>query len=514
MSASLLGRLALTLCAAVLTVVSVAGGPSAEPATARPFVDVTHECGLGAIVEEKYAASPKWWLSGLHLVDLDGDGHLDFFMSAHGGGGAVAALNDGRGRFKLAPGTYPATEIHLAYDLNEDGLVDLTMTHQDGGSKWWLNRSEPGRLRFEPTTIERGTNTGRRQAVIDINRDGQADWLRGVPNVLTFDLADGRGGFTSAARTLRVGDTARAEVLCLPIDIDGDGFIDLLAEWGHYGHRKGHSRVYRNDGRGNFEDVTEACGLRGTDLAIKGVADVNQDGAPDLIVLDDLKPEIYLNDGRGKFTKKVGAISGTERATKPAHASWGVAVMTDIDNDGVPDLIWNGRHFLWVLRGTGGGNFRYMNTEWGIKDLSAASVDDGHCFGDIDGDGRLDLVGYVSIGDRRRFAVYRNDLPPQNWLRVRPIGRAGNKGAAGAKVRLRDPATGKLLWYEQVAIYDSQAAPSYYAYAETERHYGLGDRAAVDVEVEFYPSGQTVRVKGVKANGTVKVREPAAAAGP
>jgi hypothetical protein len=509
MSASLLGRLALPVCAALLTVAPGAGRPAAEPKKALPFVDVTRECGLEAIVGEKYAASPKWWLSGLHLVDLDGDGHLDFFMSAHGGGGAVAALNDGRGRFTPAPGTYPATEIHLAYDLDEDGLVDLTMTHQDGGSKWWLNRSKPGLLRFEPTTIERGTNTGRRQAVIDINRDGKADWLRGVPNVLTFDLADGKGGFTAGAGTLKVGDTARAEVLCLPVDIDGDGFIDLLVEWGHYGHGKGHSRVYRNDGKGNFEDVTGACGLRGKDLAIKGVADVNQDGAPDLIVLEDLRPEVYLNDGTGRFTKKAGAISGMERATKPAYASWGVAVMTDLDNDGVPDLIWNGRHFLWVLRGTGGGNFRYMNPEWGIKDLAAASVDDGHCFGDIDGDGRLDLVGYTSADDRRQFAVYRNNLPPRNWLRVRPIGLAGNKGAAGAKVRLRDPDTGKLLWYEQVAIYDSQAAPSYYAYSETERHYGLGDRAMVDVEVEFYPSGKTVSAKGVKANGTVKVREAA-----
>src|SRR5207253_1799907 len=140
----------------------------------------------------------------------------------------------------LAPGTYPTTEIHLAYDLDEDGLVDLTMTHQDGGSKWWLNRSRPGLLQFEPTKIERGTNTGRRQAIIDINRDGKADWLRGVPNVLTFDLADGMGGFTAGARTLPVADPARAQVLRLPVDIDGDGSLDLRLELRHYGHGEGH----------------------------------------------------------------------------------------------------------------------------------------------------------------------------------------------------------------------------------------------------------------------------------
>ena len=83
----------------------------------------------------------------------------------------------------------------------------------------------------------------------------------------------------------------------------------------------------------------------------------------------------------------------------------------------------------------------------------------------------------------------------------------GNRAAAGAKIRVFEPGTKKLLAYEQVAIYDSQAANSYYSYAITERHYGLGKRDTVDVSVEFYPSGKTVDQKGVKANTTVDVKE-------
>jgi RNA polymerase sigma factor (sigma-70 family) len=475
-----------------------------------PFVDVTRESGLETILDEKYAATPKWWLSGLHLVDLDGDGHLDVFLSAPGllNSGAVAALNDGKGHFTRAQGTFPPTELRLAYDLDEDGKVDLGITFQDGGSQWWLNKSTPGTLRFEPTAIKRGANTARRQAMIDLDRDGKVDWLRGVPDGLAFDLADGRGGFTAGAGQLPVGDTEKAETLCLPVDLDGDGYIDLVVEWGHFRNGKGISRIYRNDGKMNFKDVTEESGLSGKDLAIKGVADVNQDGFPDLIVLENLKPEIYLNDGKGKFTKLPNAISGMDSATPPSMASWGVAVMTDFDNDGVPDLLWNGKHFLWVLRGTGGGKFRYVNREWGIKDLSVASVDDGHCFGDINGDGLLDILGYTSDGEQHRFAVYQNNLPRDNhWLRVRPVGAPGNRGAAGAKIRLYDPQTRKLLWYEQVAIYSSQSAQSYYSHGETERHYGLGSRPAVDVEVEFYPSGKKVEKKGVKADATVSILE-------
>src|SRR5437588_7530910 len=87
------------------------------------FTDITKESGVADLVAQKYDQNPKWWLSGLHLVDLDGDGKLDLFLSAHGGGGALAALNDGKGCFSLAPGSYPSTEIHLAYDADEAGKV-------------------------------------------------------------------------------------------------------------------------------------------------------------------------------------------------------------------------------------------------------------------------------------------------------------------------------------------------------------------------------------------------------
>jgi len=50
----------------------------------RAFTDVTQDSGVADLVAQKYAASPKWWLSGLHLVDRDGDGKLDLSFSATG----------------------------------------------------------------------------------------------------------------------------------------------------------------------------------------------------------------------------------------------------------------------------------------------------------------------------------------------------------------------------------------------------------------------------------------------
>jgi VCBS repeat protein len=226
------------------------------------------------------------------------------------------------------------------------------------------------------------------------------------------------------------------------------------------------------------------------------------------MVLENGRPELYLNNGKGKFTRQPDAFGGMEAASKPRYVSWGLAVVTDFDNDGVADILWNGRNFLWLLRGTGGGNFTYMNKVWGIEDKSAASVDDGLCFGDIDGDGDLDIIGYTgSLDSHRLVKVYGNDLPAQNWIRVRLAGAAGNRSAAGSKIRLSEGGqSDRLLWFEQVTILDSQSAHSYYSLAPTERHFGLGRRNEVDVSVEFYPSRKRVKRKA-KANSTILISE-------
>src|SRR4051794_40044105 len=104
---------AVTAAVCVAVLVALAGGDD-TPAPAPAFTDVPKESGVEKVVADKYAADPKWWHSGLPLVDLDGDGPLDLFLSAHGGGRALALLNDGTGHFAPAPGDYPATEIHLA----------------------------------------------------------------------------------------------------------------------------------------------------------------------------------------------------------------------------------------------------------------------------------------------------------------------------------------------------------------------------------------------------------------
>ena len=491
----------------VLTTLLGAGAARAQ------FTDITGSSGLGPIIDARYAAFPDWWLSGIHFVDLDDDGHLDLFLSSHGGADALAVLNDGHGVFAVAPGTYPPTELHLNYDFDEDGKNDLSMTYVDGGAQWWRNLSSPGLLDIQPTGVTRDGNTARTQVLADFNRDGTVDWLRAAPPGIEIDFGDGAGGFATDSFAITIpGTDSNNNANVIPGDFDGDGDIDLLVmTGGGYDDTDGRTDFYRNDGVvggvPQFSLQTASTNLPADGLVVKGVGDYDVDGDLDLIAIQnkELPPKVFANDGHGVFSLLTDAVNGVGDASL-TYAAWGTAVLTDFDNDGIPDILMDGKYYLMLLRGTGGGHFEYMNDAWGITDVCPCSIDGGLAFGDIDDDGDLDIAGYANIDEPYFVKLYRNDNPARNWLRVRPIGHAGNRGAAGAKIRLYASGTQQLVGYESVAIYCFQAAASYYGRQVTERHFGLGGRTGVDVEVEFYPSGRIVR-RPANANEIVEIDE-------
>lgn len=96
-------------------------------------------------------------------------------------------------------------------------------------------------------------------------------------------------------------------------------------------------RLYRNDA-GQFEDVTRSAGLQSSSLSYglgAGVADLNQDGWADLYIGNDYAPPdfLYINNGDGTFTDELG-----DRIGQTSNAAMGVDV-ADINNDGWPEIV-------------------------------------------------------------------------------------------------------------------------------------------------------------------------------
>lgn len=201
------------------------------------------------------------------------------------------------------------------------------------------------------------------------------------------------------------------------LDYDKDGFMDIyivnpgpLDGVTHHaeGTRRQPNRLYRNRGDGTFEDVTEKAGVAGAGYSIAAaVGDYDNDGYPDLYVVNVGKSILYHNRGNGTFedvTDKAGV----------GHVGTGIgAVWVDVDNDGKLDLVlgnyltYDPNYNLYfnpdaypgplsykaelnvLYRNRGDGTFEDISEQAGVRLAGhrAMSV----CAFDFNGDGAQDL---------------------------------------------------------------------------------------------------------------------------
>ena len=175
-------------------------------------------------------------------------------------------------------------------------------------------------------------------------------------------------------------------------DFDNDGDYDLFNAhtW------TGRSRLYRNDGNGNFVDLTESAGIKVIDLESRGVAagDINGDGRVDIILSawEGVKNVAYINRGNFRFARKDAiGIDGRELFNQ------GI-MLTDYDGDGDLDLASTGWFALdlpmgpiALYRNRGNGVFTDVTRESGIT-FKEDAPGNGWSFGDVDNDGDLDAL--------------------------------------------------------------------------------------------------------------------------
>lgn len=363
------------------------------------------------------AAQPQWSEAGkrhlplvssttraVALADLDGDGDLDLHVGQTGTDRLL--LNDGHGVFREAgPGALPAdSEIATTIvtgDVDADGHLDL-LVGSLSGLRLYIN---DGRARFQDATAQVPANLPpvADLELADLDRDGDLDIAAAhfAPSFAGAIVAarlyenDGRGTFRDVSSRLPQVVTITSGIALGDVDRDGD--LDLVLantprqyKWFSV---PGQELLWLNDGAGRFAPATTALLPIDNDATLDvALVDVDRDGDLDLLGMNESGNKLYRNDGRGAFTP---APSGWIPADPGRRTRLAIA---DVDGDGDPDfatahLRWSGSEFVGeqnrLFRNDGSGTF----TDVTASTLPAAiDATVALSFGDVDGDGDPDLI--------------------------------------------------------------------------------------------------------------------------
>ena len=274
---------------------------------------------------------------GVAAGDLNGDGLDDLYFTANMGYNKLY-LNQGGMTFEEV-----AAEAHVAgrkntwktgasmADVNGDGLLDLYVAYsgqlplERRVDELYINQGPDARgiPQFEEQTRAYGLaqpHSSNQGYFFDYDRDGDLDLFLLTHNVAALP----RVGTEATQQLLKKRDPVNG----LHLYRNDPGAPDRSP--GQAGSGTGADRT--------FTDVSEEAGIQGSPLIYglgAGIADVNKDGWPDLYIANDYSPPdyLYLNNGDGTFTDALPDAMG-----HTSRASMGVDV-ADMNNDGLSDIV-------------------------------------------------------------------------------------------------------------------------------------------------------------------------------
>ena len=549
--------------AAVVAVALLAGGAIGAGArqqsgqdTLPTFRDVARESGLDFIhvngaSDDKFL--PEIIGGGALFLDFDNDGWLDVFLVDGGSLADPAVARRARHRLyrnrrngTFADATDASNIRHRGYgmgacagDVDNDGLTDLYITNV-GANTLYRNT---GGGRFAEVV-----NAGAASAEVwstscaftDIDRDGDLDLF--VTNYV--DTSGNQNQFCGFAGPPAIRD------YCHPLVYPPLPNV-----------------LYRNDGKGRFEDVTQKAGIatyRGNGLGV-AVSDIDNDGWPDIFVANDSTPNfLFRNAQNGSFTETAGLAGVAVASDGKPRAGMGTA-FGDFSGVGRLGLAVTNHetemHSLFV--NLGARLFSDVTMRSGVGPATRPYVGFGVVFFDYDNDGRLDLaivngnvmanVARVRTGAKlaQRKLLLRNtgerfvDVTKQAGpgFAVEGVGRAlaagdidndgdldllvGNNGAR-PDLLLNDGTHGNALLVQAASttsnrsafgtrltltaggrrqVREIQSGSSYLAQHDPRAHFGLdGAGRAERLEIRW-PDGSNETVENLPVNQLVVVRQ-------
>ncbi len=452
------------------------------------FTDVTAKAGVAG----------AGYGMGVAVGDYDNDGRPDLFVTNVNDNELFH--NNGDGTFTnvtakagVAGGKFAGKKMWSVgaawIDYNNDGLLDLFVADY---CQWDPNNEPP--------------------CMINGNRVScNPRMYKPLPNTLYRNNGDGT--FTDVSAETGIAAHPGRGMGVTIADFDGDGFSDIFIA-----NDDLPNQLFHNVGGKRFEEVADDAGVSlaegGNVISGMGVdfRDLFNRGLPDiwLTAIEKQMFPLFKNLGHGQFAENT-SMAGLGLTTADM-SGWSNAIV-DLDNDGWKDLyvarsnvIDNVAQFTnrtygepnTVFRNLGNGKFEDVTGAAG-PDLQKLSVNRGAAFGDLNNDGRMDLVVNVLNGQAK---VFHNTTRNENhWLLLKLKGTRSNRMGIGARIRVT--AAGGAVEYNHATTSTGYASSS-----DPRVHFGLGSaRTATEIQVTW-PSGITQVLRNVAADRVVEITEP------
>jgi hypothetical protein len=504
------------------------------------FRDITDEAGV---------AGTGFWATGATLADVNADGRLDIHVGYAGdvagakranelyihqgvNEGGVPEFVEAAAEWGIADESYTTHAVFFDYDV--DGQLDLYLVNNSfrpvnsfglrnirherdrlGGDKLFRNTGGGFVDVSEQAGIfgsEIGFGLG--AAVADLNRDG-------LP-----DLYVSNDFFERDYLYMNRGDGTFAEVLDerMPYvsyfsmgldiaDVNNDGWPDIYTTdmlpaddrrlkttssfegWNvyqaklanGYHHQFMRNMLQLNNADGTFSDIGQMAGVARTDWSWSAlVADFDQDGFKDVHVTNGIPRDLTSQDFIS-FLANERSMAGAVRSGVDFLKLTEAMTSTPVPNH--------------AFRNRGDLTFADASADWG---LDSTGFSNGAAYGDLDGDGALDLV---VNNINQRASVYRNNaraLLDHRYLQVQLEGEGANRFGIGARVTLHSG--GRMLVQELMPSRGFQSSVDYVL------TFGLGDVQTVDSVVVEWPDRRVEVLEQVPSNQRLVVRQAAARA--
>ena len=468
--------------------------------------------------------------------------------------------NDGKGHFEdVTAGSGLDVSFYgmgaAIGDYDNDGLADVFITAL-GGNHLFHNE---GKGKFRQVTQEAGFQAtpdgwSTSAAWIDYDNDGRLDlfvcnyvtWSPGIDRAADFELPrigraygpprnfagtfpqlyhnEGNGRFidVSLPAGLQIKNPATGLPLAkslavAPIDVDNDGWIDLVVA-----NDTVQNFLFRNQHDGTFKEIGARSGIAfdayGLTRGAMGIdsARFRNDETLGIAIGN------FANEMNALYVAARGSLVFADEAIKEGVGPASQKLLKfglfffDYDLDGRLDVLTANGHLepeinrvqptqqyrqpaqLFWNRGVAGSGFVPVPPEKCGRDLFQPIAGRGSAFGDIDGDGDLDVV-LTQIGGAP--LLLRNDQKlGHHWLRLKLIGTKSNRDAIGAWIKIR--VRGQTL--------SRQVMPtrSYLSQSELPVTIGLGTADKVDNVEITWPSGVTQRIDSPAIDQLRHITEP------